>query len=94
MVITLLGVYIVILGLMTLTLFQGDRCVRNINFKLRVFDCPLLFKYCMVAIYIKKITYQSYETSSVYTIFSDHNCTSREQQCRTVLTENVVFLFY
>ena len=30
-VITLLRVYIVMLGLMTLTLFQGHRCVRNIN---------------------------------------------------------------
>ena len=29
--ITLLGVYIVILGFMTFTLFQGHRCVRNIN---------------------------------------------------------------
>ena len=29
-VITLLGVYIVILGLMTLTLFQGHMCVRHI----------------------------------------------------------------
>ena len=57
MVINLLEVYvyIVILALMTLTLFQGHRCVRNINCKLRVLDfCPL-FKCCMVATYIKKI---------------------------------------
>ena len=33
MIITLLGVYIVIVGLMTWTLFQDHRCVRNINFK-------------------------------------------------------------
>ena len=31
MVVTLLRVYIVILGLMTLSLFQGHRCVRKIN---------------------------------------------------------------
>ena len=40
---------------MTLTLFQGHRCVKNINCKLHVFDlCPLYFKRCMVAIYIHK----------------------------------------
>ena len=38
LIITLLGVYIVIPGLMTLTLFQDHRCVRNINCKLRVLD--------------------------------------------------------
>ena len=39
---TLLGVYIVMLGLMTLALFQGHRCVRNINCKFHVLDsCPL-----------------------------------------------------
>ena len=36
MVITLLGVYIVILGLIILTLFQGHSCTRNINCKLEV----------------------------------------------------------
>ena len=41
MIITSLGVYIVILGLMTLTLIQGHRCV-NIHCQLRVLDsCPL-----------------------------------------------------
>ena len=36
-------VYIVILGLMTLTLFQGHSCVRNINCKLHVWEyCPHL----------------------------------------------------
>ena len=34
MIMTLIGSYIVILGLMTLTLFQGHWCVRNINCKL------------------------------------------------------------
>ena len=56
MIITLLGAYIVILGLMTLTLFQGHRCVRNMNCKSRVLDfCPLYFKRYMVATNIKKI---------------------------------------
>ena len=42
MSITLVGVYIVILGLMALALFQGHRFVRNINCKLHFFDsCPL-----------------------------------------------------
>ena len=38
MVITVLGVYIVIVNLMTLTLFQGHTCVRNINCKMLVLD--------------------------------------------------------
>ena len=38
MIITLFGIYIVFLGLMTLTLFQGHRRVRNINCKLHVWD--------------------------------------------------------
>ena len=38
MIITLVEVYIVILGLMTLTLFQGHVCVRNINCKSLVLD--------------------------------------------------------
>ena len=43
MTVTLLMVYIVILGLMTLTLFQGHSCVRNINCKLHVWEyCPHL----------------------------------------------------
>ena len=42
MIITLLGVYIVIVALMTLTLFQGHRCVGNINCKLHVLDSCLL----------------------------------------------------
>ena len=33
-IISLLGVYIVVIGLMTLTLFQGHRCVQNINCQL------------------------------------------------------------
>ena len=56
MSITLLGVYIFILGLMTSTLFQGHRLVINMHFKLRVLESrPLLFKRCSVAIYIKRI---------------------------------------
>ena len=58
MIMTLLGVYIAIVGLMTLTLFQGHRCVRNINCKLRFFySCSLYcwLKCCMFATYIKKI---------------------------------------
>ena len=56
MIITLLGFYIVIGGLITLTLLQGHRCVRNVNFKLRVLNsCPLKFNRRMVATYIKNI---------------------------------------
>ena len=56
---TFLGVDIVILGLMTLTLFQGHRCVRNINCKPRVLDCCLLqFKHCIVTTHIKKIVHK------------------------------------
>ena len=41
MVMIMLGVYIVSLGLMTLTLFQSHKCVRNVNCKLHVLDsCP------------------------------------------------------
>ena len=40
---SLLGVDIVILGLMTLTLFQGHRCVRNITCKNCMFWIPALF---------------------------------------------------
>ena len=38
MIVTLLGVCIVIVGLMTLTWFQGHRCVRNINCQLCILD--------------------------------------------------------
>ena len=56
MIITLVRVYIVIVGLMTLTLFQGHRYVRNKNYRLHVLDsCPLKFKHYMVATYIKKM---------------------------------------
>ena len=42
MLITFFGRHIIILGLKTLTLFQGHMCVRNINCKLRVSDsCAL-----------------------------------------------------
>ena len=42
MIVTLLGAYIVILGMITLTLIQGYRCVRNINHKLHVLYSCLL----------------------------------------------------
>ena len=49
MIITLLRVYSVVLGLVTLTLFHGNRFVRNINCKLHVLDSsPLQFKHCIV----------------------------------------------
>ena len=38
MIVTLLRVYVVIVGLMTLILFEGHRCVKNINCKLHVLD--------------------------------------------------------
>ena len=61
MVITLFGVYVVIVGLMTLTLFQGQRYVRIINCKLCVLDsCPLQFRHGMVATYIKKILHDMF----------------------------------
>ena len=42
MIITLLGVYLVTVGVMILTLYQGHRYVRYINCKLLVLDsCPL-----------------------------------------------------
>ena len=41
MIITLLRVYIFIVGLIILTLFQSHRCVRNINCKLCFLDCLL-----------------------------------------------------
>ena len=56
MIITLLRVYSVVLGLVTLTLFHGNRFVRNINCKLHVLDSsPLQFKHCIFATNIKKI---------------------------------------
>ena len=56
MIITFCVVHIVIVGLMTLTLIQGHRCVRNIKCNFRVLDsCPLYFKRCMVATYMKRI---------------------------------------
>ena len=40
---------------MTLTLLQGQSCVRKVNCKLRVLDsCPLQFKHCMVDTYNTK----------------------------------------
>ena len=57
MVLTLLRFCIAILGLMTLTYVSRHRFVRiKTNCKLRVLDsCPLFYKRCMVAPYIKKI---------------------------------------
>ena len=53
-IITLFGDYVVILGLMTLTLVHGHRYVGYINSKLHVWD-SCLCKHCMVAAYIKKV---------------------------------------
>ena len=44
MILTLLGAYRFILGLMTLALFQGNRCVRIIN-------CKLFFSFLMTVIF-------------------------------------------
>ena len=56
MIITLLQVCFVILGLMTLTLFQGTGVSETQTANCHVFDsCPLYFKHCKVATYIKKI---------------------------------------
>ena len=41
MIITFLGVYIVIIGLMTMTLLQSQRCLRNINCNLHALDSCL-----------------------------------------------------
>ena len=64
MVTTLLGVYIDILGLMTLALFQGHRYVRNIYGRLCFLDsCPLLqagdeavSMLCVTVVHLKDIT--------------------------------------
>ena len=60
MIITLLRAYIIVVGLMSLILFQGHKYVRNMNCKLCFLDscldpCVLQFKFCMIATYIKKI---------------------------------------
>ena len=59
-IITLVRVYTFIVGLMTMTLFQGHGCVRNANYILCFLDscldsCLLQFKCCMVASYIMRI---------------------------------------
>ena len=52
---------------MTLTLFQGHRCVRNINHKLCVLgSCLLLYNQCMFATYIKKIMHMMICVTGVY----------------------------
>ena len=68
MIITFLGVYIVILGLITLTLFQGYTCVRNINCELLVLNsCLLYFKRYSVVTYFTKITHDMiYVMTGVY----------------------------
>ena len=66
MIITLLGSTLSFVALMTLTLFQGHRCVRNINCKLGVLDfCPLVWC-CMVATHIKKIMHNMICMTDVY----------------------------
>ena len=55
MIISLLGIYIVILGLMILTLFQGHMFARKRKYKFYCLDsCSLLSEQYMVATYIKK----------------------------------------
>ena len=67
MIVTLLEVYIAIIGLITVTLFEGHRCFRNINCELRVlYSCPLLFKHCMFATYITKIRRSMLCVTGVY----------------------------
>ena len=66
-IITFLGVYIFIVGLITLTLFQGHVCVRNINCKLLVLDSsPPWFTRCMVVTYIQKIMHDMICVTLVY----------------------------
>ena len=50
MIITLLGVYIFMAGLMTLALFQGYKCVRNITFLV----------YCCCAVWLLHTLWSSY----------------------------------
>ena len=35
----------------------------------------------------------AYRALPIYTTFSDRDCTCRSQQCQTVLTEKLMFLF-
>ena len=53
-----LGVYRFLQVFLTLTLFQGHRCVRIMNCNLDIY--PLQFKCCMVATYTKKIMHQMF----------------------------------
>ena len=62
MIMTLIEVYIFMVGLMTSTFLHGHRCVRIINCKLCILDscldfCPQYFKCCMVATFITKIVH-------------------------------------
>ena len=55
-----LGVYRSILGLMSLTLFQGHRCVRNMNCKLRFFRfLSTYFKCCILFLrfYVRVVSF-------------------------------------
>ena len=63
----LLWVYQFILGLMTLTSFEGHRCVRIINCKIVFLDsCPPWFRHCMFRIFIKKIRHSMLCVTAVY----------------------------
>ena len=58
LLITLLGIYVVILGVVTLSVFQGHRCVRNIICKLRVLDsCPLATKTLVTSLVLSRLDY-------------------------------------
>ena len=54
MITTFHGVYRIIDCWMTLTLFQGHRCVRTLYWKLCIWDCCPLYNGCMVGTHILK----------------------------------------
>ena len=63
-IITLLGVYQFIPDLMTMTFFQGNRCVKILDCKL--FFLRFLYRRCMVLTYMKKIRDSVLCVSDVY----------------------------
>ena len=65
MIITMLGVQQFMPGLMTLTLLQGHRYVRIINWILFLDSCPLKLR-CLVAMHIKMIKHTMLCVTGVY----------------------------
>ena len=66
MVITLLGAYIVIVGLMTMTVSRSQVC-QNINCKFHVLDfCLPQFRRCMFVAYSRKIMHNIICVTDVY----------------------------